>query len=483
MIQGGYYLRAKRIERSKIGTAPPYMREIWDYLLRKASFETNKDRPPGTLYRTYQTITDDLVWFIGARKKKYKIDQVKKAMVFMRKHKMITTVQKPRGVFITICNYKEYQDWKNYESTAAHTDIPYDIKKIGQELNHESTANGYESTADYPHENTADYPHESTAVESQDINNVNTLETIKAHESTAEKITKAPQEIPRGVPPLFNIQQKSIDKSVSYKRILPESENEEIDFERDRRIFFQAFPGVKTYQTFDDNSDRKSKKLVKQFHVKDFMPVEVTMELEDRNSYGAGVYMAINETNGMGRKSSDIVKIRAIFADFDGTPIEPVWEYEPSMVIESSPGKYHAYWLSDDIPLEGFRQLQEGIAEKFESDPKVKDLPRVMRVPGFEHRKGEPFMTKIIHYSGHKFSFGLLTEMFPPPQRPKWSGEKYKSQVNYNGPNEYKGDYGAPQGGRNNHIVSRIGGMLKRGLAWVEIEREAFKEAASCSPP
>ena len=94
-----------------------------------------------------------------------------------------------------------------------------------------------------------------------------------------------------------------------------------------------------------------------------------------------------------------------------------------------------------------------------------------------------PFMTRIIHYSGTKFAFDLLTEMFPPKPRPKWSGEKYKSQVNYGANNNFKGNYGASQGGRNNHIISRIGGMLKRGLSWIEIESEAFKEAAACSPP
>ena len=92
-------------------------------------------------------------------------------------------------------------------------------------------------------------------------------------------------------------------------------------------------------------------------------------------------------------------------------------------------------------------------------------------------------MTKIIHFSGNKFSFDLLTEMFPPSQRPKWSGEKYTSQVNYPASEKFKGHYGVPQGGRNNHIVSRIGGMLKRDLPWGEIESEAFKEAAACSPP
>src|SRR5262249_12827835 len=48
------------------------------------------------------------------------------------------------------------------------------------------------------------------------------------------------------------------------------------------------------------------------------------------------------------------------------------------------------------IALDAFTPTQELIAKRFGSDPKVKDLPRVMRLPGFWHRKGEPFMVRII---------------------------------------------------------------------------------------
>src|SRR5512144_2779908 len=36
------------------------------------------------------------------------------------------------------------------------------------------------------------------------------------------------------------------------------------------------------------------------------------------------------------------------------------------------------------------------LAKRYNGDPKVIDLPRVMRVPGFFHRKGEPFLTHIV---------------------------------------------------------------------------------------
>jgi primase-like protein len=47
------------------------------------------------------------------------------------------------------------------------------------------------------------------------------------------------------------------------------------------------------------------------------------------------------------------------------------------------------------MPLENFTPVQEQLAEIFDSDPKVKALAGVMRLPGFFHRKGEPFLIRM----------------------------------------------------------------------------------------
>jgi hypothetical protein len=159
------------------------------------------------------------------------------------------------------------------------------------------------------------------------------------------------------------------------------------------------------------------------------------------------------------------------------------------MVIETSPGKFHCYWLTvlDDehytTPLKAFTPLQEGIAVKFNSDKFVKDLPKAMRMPGFYHCKKDKFLSRIISHTGARFEFGLLVSMFPPIPRQTWSAEKYKKNVEHNPDSEYKGSYGAGEGSRNHHITKRIGGMIKRGLSWSEIEKEAYLEALECNPP
>jgi len=69
---------------------------------------------------------------------------------------------------------------------------------------------------------------------------------------------------------------------------------------------------------------------------------------------------------------------------------------EPHIVVESSPGKWHAYWRVADVPLDKFSELQIALAALFGGDPAVSDLPRVMRVPGFFHLKGEPFRVRLL---------------------------------------------------------------------------------------
>lgn len=123
--------------------------------------------------------------------------------------------------------------------------------------------------------------------------------------------------------------------------------------------------------------------------------------LTQLNHQGAGVFFMVNQGDQKGRKKENVVRARALFVDLDGAPLEPVMAsaVKPHIAVESSPGRYHAYWLVKDCPLDQFTQLQAALAAKFNSDPAVKDLPRVMRLPGFLHQKNGAFMTRILSES------------------------------------------------------------------------------------
>lgn len=116
--------------------------------------------------------------------------------------------------------------------------------------------------------------------------------------------------------------------------------------------------------------------------------------LREFNSKGAGVYVVVNQG---GQSKDEIKKVRAVFADTDGAPLEPLLILKPHMVIQSSPNKWHVYWLvNDDFSLESFKPIQKAIANKFGTDESVNDLPRVMRLAGFNHNKRTPFPVSII---------------------------------------------------------------------------------------
>lgn len=156
-----------------------------------------------------------------------------------------------------------------------------------------------------------------------------------------------------------------------------------------------------TFQTFDD-SDKKDFRKARVFQSR-FCDISDT--LIRMNQEGAGIFVMVNEGDGIvhtGKKTcrcnENVIRVRALFADADGTPLEPILARSPPphIVVESSPGKWHVYWLTNNTKLEEFKPRQQAIAQLLGTDPAVCDLARVMRLPGFYHQKKEPFMTRLV---------------------------------------------------------------------------------------
>jgi hypothetical protein len=148
------------------------------------------------------------------------------------------------------------------------------------------------------------------------------------------------------------------------------------------------------FRTFDDDKVRKDKTLTKTFYG---TFDQHAAELQRLNKNGAGVFVTVNETDGVGRKAENIIRVRAVFIDLDGTPLEPVLQnrVKPHIIVETSPGKFHVYWNVNGMPLADFSSVQKAVIQRYNSDPDIFDLPRVMRVPGFYHCKREPFLIRI----------------------------------------------------------------------------------------
>ncbi len=133
---------------------------------------------------------------------------------------------------------------------------------------------------------------------------------------------------------------------------------------------------------------------------------ELEPYLKHMNAKGAGVHAMVNKGDSRGRAAKNVIEVRALFIDTDGVPLPAHIPLKPHLMVQSSPGKYHLYWKVDGLELSSFSTLQQALAEHYGTDPAVHDLARVMRLPGFYHRKGEPVMVQLLEAHDH------------PPYRP-----------------------------------------------------------------
>lgn len=250
------------------------------------------------------------------------------------------------------------------------------------------------------------------------------------------------------------------------------------DLEQTRRFLDCLDPHATTFtfQTFSDNKQRLQESLRQQkvagirrpqdphAHILHGSLEALAERLVEYNHQESGVFVTVNETDGQGRTAAHITRVRAVFVDLDGSPLEPLLEdtLKPHLVVESSQGRFHGYYKVSDCPLEAFGPLQSALALRFNGDSSVKDLPRVMRLPGFCHQKvckegttAGPFMTRIVEahperppYTVAELEAWLVPQLHarhaPPPRAvqeerdlPAWEVERLREALTHLCPDEY----------------------------------------------
>jgi len=125
-------------------------------------------------------------------------------------------------------------------------------------------------------------------------------------------------------------------------------------------------------------------------------------KLQQAQTKGCGVYVTINETDGSGRTSKNIVSARACFIDGDNQdlPDNGSWGIYPHIIVARNARYWHAYWLIEEsTDFETWQRLQYSLALYYGVKDRLHDLPRVMRAPGFNHLKNpqSPEEYKIIY--------------------------------------------------------------------------------------
>lgn len=167
-----------------------------------------------------------------------------------------------------------------------------------------------------------------------------------------------------------------------------------------------------TFQTFDDDKSRKDAQLGK---ILNGSIDELVGQLSDLNRRGAGVSVAVNRTDLKGRQKDNVIGVRAIWQE-DDNDWQGEFPLEPSIVVETSPRRFHRYWLIEDG--DGFEEIfplvMARMVSEFGSDPSATDINRAMRLPGFLHRKAEPHRVKITAGNGKRYSAQEIVNAFPP---------------------------------------------------------------------
>jgi hypothetical protein len=159
------------------------------------------------------------------------------------------------------------------------------------------------------------------------------------------------------------------------------------------------------------------------------------------NTHGVGVWVMVNKGDLKGRRASNVQKARAVFIDDDNGQLPPgapqLAKCPPSFSVQSKRGHHHYWLLVDGEALDRFSWAQSVLASHFGTDPAVKDLCRVMRLPGTLHVKDRsaPFLVTFVAGSNQRYRIDDVVAAYPaaeseaPSQRAAGAKRALRSQT------------------------------------------------------
>jgi hypothetical protein len=129
------------------------------------------------------------------------------------------------------------------------------------------------------------------------------------------------------------------------------------------------------------------------------------------------LFVQVNQSDGKGQKTENITAVRALFVDFDNpaTALDVIENLTllPTVIVNSSQGKFHVYYKVTDCTLGQFKGLQKSLAQKLGGDEAVSDLPRIMRAPGSYNRKGsKPYFVCVTEVNDVEYSTTEIIKAF-----------------------------------------------------------------------
>ncbi|NTE64587.1 hypothetical protein G6M85_03050 [Agrobacterium tumefaciens] len=139
---------------------------------------------------------------------------------------------------------------------------------------------------------------------------------------------------------------------------------------------------------------------------------DVESFLSSKNRGHSAIGVCINETDAKGRTDENVTKIRAVWHDDDHGYIANGGEFplEPSLTVETSPERFHHYWIADPdssgLSFDEFDAIMGIMVDEYNSDPAAKSRCQALRLVGSKNWKSYPdsFTVRIVGGSGKRYS-------------------------------------------------------------------------------
>ena len=132
----------------------------------------------------------------------------------------------------------------------------------------------------------------------------------------------------------------------------------------------------------------------------------------DLRSVQGDIYFVPSVLRGSSRKKLAFKGSRVVWGDFDsGLPEFPL---APSVVVESSPGRYHVYWTLDEVcsSQNTLEQTNKELAKSFGADMSGWDCTQLLRVPGTMNRKrSEATPVVLVSSSENRYNLGAFPKV------------------------------------------------------------------------
>lgn len=189
--------------------------------------------------------------------------------------------------------------------------------------------------------------------------------------------------------------------------------------------FLSYFPGKEIYVSNTDvevpKDDPKYKLKISPWHIHDTFE-NAAPRLHHAQKDRRGVFFVVNELDqskdpDRKRTKKMFVRARAVWVEDDNPRELPRedWPIKPNIVVNSSPGKFHYYWLTSTTNEKEWNNVMKRMVQDWGCDNQGKDIVRVLRVPGFYHHKRKPaHLVSFAVFREKPYDWEAIKVAFPP---------------------------------------------------------------------